>query len=220
MSSIDDMIAHPAYREIIGMGSAAIPLLLDELETEPNHWFPALMAISGGQNPVPPADTGNMEEMTQAWLEWGRAASYRWLMFDSVKFPNLQREGHTPRSPKSKKYNCIAWAAEDNARWWWPTIPYYWPLGVPRANTLEAFVQAFESLGFIACDDSECLAPHFEPGITRIALYLLNGIPKHAARQINNKIWSSKMGSNMDIEHTLNALEGPEYGRVKKILRR
>ena len=39
MSSIDDMIAHPAYLEIIGMGQSALPLLLDQLERAPNHSF-------------------------------------------------------------------------------------------------------------------------------------------------------------------------------------
>src|SRR5258708_441748 len=38
ISSIEDMVAHPAYQEIIGMGPAAIPLLFEELERDPNHW--------------------------------------------------------------------------------------------------------------------------------------------------------------------------------------
>ncbi|KKK95209.1 hypothetical protein LCGC14_2675090, partial [marine sediment metagenome] len=42
MSSIGDMVTHPAYLEIIGMGRAAVPLLLLELEKEPGHWFAAL----------------------------------------------------------------------------------------------------------------------------------------------------------------------------------
>jgi hypothetical protein len=44
MSSIDDIVVHPSYLEIIGMGPSAIPLLLDELERTPHHWFPALVA--------------------------------------------------------------------------------------------------------------------------------------------------------------------------------
>src|SRR6266511_3603730 len=139
-------------------------------------------------------------------------------MFNPIEYPNLAAEGHTPRSPKSPKYNCIAWAADDKTRWWWPSIGYYWPNGVPRANTVEAFVQAFGAIGYVECDDAECANPAYEPGVDRIALYVLNGIPKHAARQIDATAWWSKMGRNIDLEHTLRALEGPYYGRVHKIL--
>lgn len=77
MSVIDDMILHRAYQEIIGMGPAAIPMLLDEIEREPNHWFPALYATSGGQNPVTDEDTGDIDKMTEAWLDWAKENSYR-----------------------------------------------------------------------------------------------------------------------------------------------
>src|SRR4051794_22389937 len=39
ISSFDQMIAHPAYVAIIKMGKPAIPLLLNELSTSPNHCF-------------------------------------------------------------------------------------------------------------------------------------------------------------------------------------
>ncbi len=97
---------------------------------------------------------------------------------------------------------------------------YYWPPGVPRANTLDACVQAFGTLGYVECDTSECVMPAFEVGVERIALYALLGQPKHAAKQIDLRTWSSKIGNNIDIEHTLRGLEGPFYGSVVKILRR
>jgi hypothetical protein len=77
MSSVDDMILHPAYQEIVGMGPAIITLLLHELEREPNHWFSALTAISGGQNPVSPENAGDVDKMTAAWLAWGDVCGYR-----------------------------------------------------------------------------------------------------------------------------------------------
>jgi len=77
VSILDDVITHPAYQEIIGMGPAAIPLILDELEREPNHWFPALAAISGTQSPVPEEDAGDIDKMTDAWLQWAKENSYR-----------------------------------------------------------------------------------------------------------------------------------------------
>lgn len=70
LSSIHDMVSHPAYLQIIGMGKEALPLLLEELRREPDHWFVALQAITG-KNPIPPTVRGDVEKMTQAWLSWG-----------------------------------------------------------------------------------------------------------------------------------------------------
>lgn len=77
MSMISDMVVHPAYLEIIGMGPSAIPMILDELDREPNHWFPALMAIANGHNPVPAEDAGDIDRMTEAWLQWAKENTYR-----------------------------------------------------------------------------------------------------------------------------------------------
>src|SRR5437879_981508 len=40
-------VLHPAYQRIIGMGWAAVPLILQELEHQPEHWSWALRAITG-----------------------------------------------------------------------------------------------------------------------------------------------------------------------------
>ena len=48
-----------------------LPLILKELQRETDHWFWALEAISG-ENPVDPAQAGQIENMKQAWIEWGR----------------------------------------------------------------------------------------------------------------------------------------------------
>lgn len=70
-SSATQMAMLPAYQRLIGLGSDAVPLLLRELQREPDHWFWALGAITG-ENPVPPESRGNLPEMTRAWIEWGR----------------------------------------------------------------------------------------------------------------------------------------------------
>ena len=70
-SDVAEMIMHPAYQRIIGMGPNAVPLILSELEKKPGHWFWALHAITGA-NPVPPDSEGNLMKMALAWLEWGR----------------------------------------------------------------------------------------------------------------------------------------------------
>lgn len=70
-SSLTRMVLHPAYQQIIGLGQAAVPLLLEELRDRPDHWFWALASITG-ENPVRDSDAGDSEAMATAWLEWGR----------------------------------------------------------------------------------------------------------------------------------------------------
>ena len=69
------MVMHSAYQRIIGMGSTAIPLILEELRHESDHWFWALRAITG-ENPVEEGDQGRVSHMRQAWLDWGTDKGY------------------------------------------------------------------------------------------------------------------------------------------------
>jgi hypothetical protein len=68
-SSITRKVLHPAYQRIIGMGPAVLPLILQELERKPAHWFWALNAISG-EDPVRPED--DFDAAVSDWLQWGR----------------------------------------------------------------------------------------------------------------------------------------------------
>lgn len=68
-------------------------------------------------------------------------------------FSNLNSQNHSITSPKSNRYNCIAWAAGCNSLWWWPFKSYYWPRGVPREVTVAAFLAAFATLGYEECQD-------------------------------------------------------------------
>ena len=74
VSSVTSLVLHPAYQQIIGMGKAALPLILRELRTSGGHWFWALHAITG-VDPVRSVDRGKYEQMKQAWLTW--AAEHR-----------------------------------------------------------------------------------------------------------------------------------------------
>ncbi|TFE66684.1 hypothetical protein A7K73_10150 [Candidatus Methylacidiphilum fumarolicum] len=69
LSSIRDMVLHPAYQQIIGMGPSMLLYILDELERHPDHWFWALRAITGG-NSIRSDNQGRVREMTLDWLEW------------------------------------------------------------------------------------------------------------------------------------------------------
>jgi hypothetical protein len=75
ISSVNEMVEHPAYQSIIRMGPAVVPLILRELEREPDYWFWALTRITG-ENPVRPEDAGDLDRMANAWLAHGRARGY------------------------------------------------------------------------------------------------------------------------------------------------
>lgn len=130
-------------------------------------------------------------------------------------FPNLKNTNYKVTSPNTPIYNCIAWAAGESHRWWWPLLGY-WPKKVPRQLTLEAFVEAYSTLGYIPCDNE-----NLEQGFEKVAIYLNdNGEPTHAARQLSDGNWSSKLGRSHDISHPLHAIEGEAYGKVATILKR
>lgn len=75
LSSITEISTHPAYQQIIGMGTLAIPLILSEMKEKPGHWFWALKSITG-EDPVSPEHRGRIKQMTEAWLRWGREQGY------------------------------------------------------------------------------------------------------------------------------------------------
>jgi hypothetical protein len=77
VSSTSDLVAHPAFQEIVAMGPAIIPLLLRELENRTGHWHRALRRITGA-DPVAPADRGNIDKAAEAWLRWGKEQGYTW----------------------------------------------------------------------------------------------------------------------------------------------
>jgi len=85
----------------------------------------------------------------------------------------------------------------------------FWPGGISSACTVASFIAAFEWRGWRRCADG---AHH--PGIEKVALYAdEHEEPTHAARQLADGRWTSKLGDWEDITHeTLEALEGPIYG--------
>ena len=128
------------------------------------------------------------------------------------KFPKLLTAGYDITSPQDHAYNCIAWAAHDVHRPWWPAGYGFWPRWIEPEETIDCFIRAFQLLGYKVCEDS-----HREFGYQKVALYALRNDPKHMARQLSDGSWTSKLGQSEDITHfTLDAVEayGPEpwYG--------
>ena len=113
------------------------------------------------------------------------------------RHPRLLAEGYAIASPISGTYNCFAWAV---------------------GYSIDAFVQAFSLLGFAVCESGI-----WEDGFEKIALYADDSTdePTHAARQLPSGVWASKIGTWEDIIHRSEyALEGGDYGRVARYLRR
>lgn len=135
------------------------------------------------------------------------------------KFPRLGPGEYEETSPEDKRYNCFAFAAGDQERWWRPRFGfhgYYWPPGAPDDLTLEAFVKAYETRGYQICE-----AGDIEEGFEKIALFVDgNGVPSHAARQLENGKWASKIDRSYDFSHPLRAIETDEYGEVEVFMRR
>lgn len=77
LSSVEDIVVHPCYQRIIGLGREVLPYLIRELESRPRHWFWALRAITG-TDPVPPEHRGRVPEMARAWIAWARRQGLHW----------------------------------------------------------------------------------------------------------------------------------------------
>lgn len=133
-------------------------------------------------------------------------------------WPNLSTTEYRITSSHTPNYNCLAWAIQEDDRWWSP-LPeddYYWPEGVPREVSIIAFVKAYETLGFSVCETGE-----LEENIEKLAIDVTSDSkPQHIARQLSSGLWASKLGRLEDIEHELNGLNGKLYGTVQKFMAR
>jgi len=111
-------------------------------------------------------------------------------------------------------YNCVAWAASDQEKTWWPSLDDYWPDNVERKNTVESFIEAFGTTGYTPCKSSQ-----LENDVDKVVLFVKNGQPTHMARQLPSGRWTSKLGPEFDIAHaSLDDLTGKQYGKPYLIL--
>jgi hypothetical protein len=75
LSNAAQMATLKPYQRIIGLGLPVVPLILEELQREPDQWFWALESITE-QDPVPPEAKGKVRLMAQAWIDWGKQRGY------------------------------------------------------------------------------------------------------------------------------------------------
>lgn len=128
-------------------------------------------------------------------------------------FPKLAVTPFEVTSPQTADYNCIAWAAGEDGYWWWPGR--FWPKDIPAKVTRLAFVKAFGERRYELCE-----GPELEEGFEKVCLYEKLGRPTHAARQLSNGTWTSKLGTDHDISHELEGLAGKIYGHPAIYMRR
>ena len=126
-------------------------------------------------------------------------------------FPSLEFD---ITSDPTDEYNCIAWAAGDDTEWWSHLPGYKWP--AERTPNVESLIAVFAHMGYELCESDE-----IEEGYEKVAIYAQGGRWKHAARQLPDARWTSKLGPDEDIEHReISGLIGNLYGEVHRIMRR
>lgn len=129
------------------------------------------------------------------------------------QFPNADGK-HQITSEQDESHNCIAYAAGIIDEWWSHETGYKWP--VTRSPLIESLVAVFASIGF-----EECKSPAIEPGFQKVALYKDGSMWTHAAKQLENGKWKSKLGPDEDIEHdSAECLCGVFYGTIHCYMRK
>lgn len=132
------------------------------------------------------------------------------------RFPWLASTRFEVTSDDTRTYNCLAWVLGDQENWISLTLfdedlgLYPWPEGIPRENTVAAWMLAIESYGFTRCKDAS-----LEPGRDKVAVYWNETTQEiHFALQLASGLWTSKVGRWEDITHELDGLTGDRYGEV------
>lgn len=138
-------------------------------------------------------------------------------------FENAPQGSVVPESKATDFYNCIAWAVRNEEDVIWPDEDeqWGWPPQVERQETLAALQGFFLLSGFKACG----VDTKFQEGLEKVALYVLEGRAKHAARQLPSGRykgqWTSKLGGGADVRHsTAEALQGKYYGMISSVMAR
>jgi hypothetical protein len=138
------------------------------------------------------------------------------MLFRQADFPNLHPGNYRDTSPLDRRYNCIAWAAGVDCDWWGPENSHHWPGNAPRNYQVASLILVFESVGFAICADGL-----LEDGFEKIAIFADGEEYTHAARQLEDGKWTSKMGPDEDIVHDApENLAGPCYGNVSAYMKR
>jgi hypothetical protein len=76
LSSSTRITGHPAYQELIALGSPTLPFLFRDLErTGDGHLSKALAALTGA-HPISAGDRGQIRKIAEIWLRWAKENGY------------------------------------------------------------------------------------------------------------------------------------------------
>jgi hypothetical protein len=75
-SRIDAYLDSPAYKQILEMGPAVVPLIMEKLGTDGLPWGFALEDLTHAG--IMPADRHYDSEVTRQWKEWWKAHRRNW----------------------------------------------------------------------------------------------------------------------------------------------
>lgn len=141
--------------------------------------------------------------------------------------PELRGTSYRVTSGSTLMYNCVAWVAGDDTRWWEPVANpggkqlggYYWPTNpdIPAWFSVAALEKLFASFGYQPCDDGDPV-----DGAEKIAIYGYSlSDATHVARQLDSGAWTSKMGRLADIEHeSAEQIEGGMTAQIQRFMSR
>lgn len=93
----------------------------------------------------------------------------------------------------------------------------YWPItSAPDDFSLGVLERLFASLGYAECADGS-----LEVGFEKVALFGSGLLYTHAARQLPDGSWTSKLGKDVDISHAApDDVAGGVYGEVVEFMKR
>jgi hypothetical protein len=129
-------------------------------------------------------------------------------------FPRLFGNEYQLTSKRTRRYNCLAWAVGNNSAWWDAGPGGVWPDSVLNDGSVEAAIQLYEYYGYTKTTDA---TP--EAGVEKIAIYGDDLGYTHAARQLPDGRWTSKLGKLQDIEHLkLESLYCRWYGTIVQFM--
>ena len=93
----------------------------------------------------------------------------------------------------------------------------YWPIPVTDPPSVAALIAAYKALGYEVCSDAK-----FEFLWERVIIYAhMPDEYTHAARQLPDGRWTSKLGEGIDLTHRIpEDLAGPLYGQPVQTMKK